>query len=81
MKELLLFIVLNHETTKKIEIHEIFESRLSWILLDFTEENLFSRNSLRNPFLFFSLFFASFFFFRVFAIQSKKRYRPTLSIL
>jgi len=30
--------VLNHETTKKLEFHEIYESQISRILLDFTDK-------------------------------------------
>jgi len=51
------FIValLNRDTAKRREIHEIFESRLSRILLDFTEKSISQRDSLRR-FLFFSFF-------------------------
>jgi len=37
---------LNHENTKKREIHEIFESRILQIIIDFTEKSL----SRRDPF-------------------------------
>jgi len=32
---------LNHENTKRLEFHEIFESQISWIILDSMEQNLF----------------------------------------
>jgi len=52
---------LNHENMKKLEIHEIFESR---ILVAFTEKSRLLSDSLR--FLFFSWFSFS---FRVFVVQ------------
>jgi len=35
---------LNRENAKKLEIHEIFESRISRIFWDFTEESFFWRD-------------------------------------
>jgi len=46
---------LNHENTKKLEFHEIFESRISWIFIDSTEKSFLRRNPL--SYLFFSCFF------------------------
>jgi len=55
---------LNHENTKKLEFHEIFESRISRIHLDFTEKTISQRDSLRRR-LFFSFFRAFLFPFVV----------------
>ena len=52
---------LNHENTKRREFHEIFESRISRIFLDFTEKSSLRRDPLRHPFLF-SIFFRVFLF-------------------
>jgi len=45
----------NRENTKKLEFHEIIESRILRILLDSTEKSFLRRDPLR--YLFFSCFF------------------------
>jgi len=52
---LLRFAVSNRENAKKLEFHEIIESRISRILLDSTEKSFLWRDSLR--YLFFFVFF------------------------
>jgi len=51
---------LNHETTKRREFHEIYESRISRILLDSMEKSFTRRDPLRQ--LFFLFFFVVFLF-------------------
>jgi len=56
-------VFLNHETTKKREFHEIFESQIPQMNLDFSEKifyGVISSEKRFNPF--------AFFFFRVFVI-------------
>jgi len=56
--------LLNHENTKKLEIHEIFDSRISRILIESTEKSILRSDLLSS--LYFSWFSFS---FRVFVIQ------------
>jgi len=59
---------LNRENTKKLEFHEIFESRISWFLFDSIEKSFYGAIPCANCiFIFFSCFSFS---FRVFAIQN-----------
>jgi len=64
----ILVCFLNHENMKLLEFHEIFESRISLIILDFTEKYFVQRDSFCQRFL--SFFRVFYFSFRVFAIQS-----------
>jgi len=67
---------LNREDAKKLEFHEIFESRISRILLDSMEKSFSWRNPLRQLYFYFFLCFS--FSFRVFAIQNDDHNRPLL---
>ena len=56
---------LNRETTKRLEFHEISESRISWILLDSMEKSFSRRDPLRQLFfIFFRVFLFHFAFSR-----------------
>jgi len=52
VEDLSIVAFLNHETAKQREIHEIYESRISRIILDFTEQSFSQRDSLRRLFFF-----------------------------